>query len=211
MDRFDNIITNRNVTTGLFLSDDVAEVNMLRRAILNEVETIAIKLVVFYTNISARHDEILALRLGQLAIDNEEFIRTNNLEQISDFKDFKTRIDVTGPLEVTTNDIPNIPFANETPIITLRKGERILCDVILGLGKGDNHIKWRPVSTFTFTENKLTEDGRHGGFLIRMKDVGMMSPINILLSGYNKITEAADRENDNIFTKQLIPYNVQIS
>jgi DNA-directed RNA polymerase alpha subunit len=194
MERFTNIVTEKNKTTAIFLSNDTAEVNMLKRAIQSEIETVAIDIVIVYTNTSARHDEILSFRLGQLVIDNERL-------EVRDFDTYRVRVDVSGPLDVTTEHIPEIPFKYKTPIIKLRAGEKIVCDIILVIGTARTHIKWRPISTFVFEEHEL-------GFLIKMGDNGMLSPEQILLRGYEKIRTAADRKSANIFARQLRPENL---
>lgn len=178
MDRFKNIETSKLITTVIFNSSNIAEVNMLRRSIYASVESYAIDYVVFDTNVSARHDEIIALRLGQCVIDNDKFVPP------TDGTDFKAHIDVSGPGWFTTDDIKDITFAYETPITLLKEGQKIKCDVIVRKGTGENHVKWRPVSTFAFTEYQ-------GEFKITMKGLGMMSPETILERGLEKMEQTA--------------------
>ena len=195
MESIDNVNTDGRVTTALFRTDDVAKVNLLRRAILSEIETHAIDYVIFQTNTSPRHDEILALRLGQLVIDHSSF---NPPED----EDVRVHIDVEGPVNVTTEHIPDLPFKYVTPIVTLRKGQRIICDCIVKKGQGKTHVKWRPVSTFSFKE--VDE-----GYIITINDIGMLPGPDIIRKGLAKIEDAARRPPITIFSHPLIPANIQ--
>jgi hypothetical protein len=196
MDRFINTTVQDDIITTTFLSKDDAEVNLLRIAMQSEIETSAIDIVIFHENTSARTDEIIALRLGQCVIDNEKFIDKSGA-------DFKTRIDVVGPGEFNTDDIPAIPFAHKTPIAQLKHNQRILCDVIVRKGKGKQHIKWRPISTFGIKENK-------DGFELTIKMIGMMSAEHILERVVAKMRDAALKPHINLFFKQLVPANMKV-
>ena len=200
MDRVENINITDNIVTALFRTHDVAEINLFKRAIMSEIETYAIDIVVFHTNTSPRHDEIIALRLGQLVIDNSQFTPPPN-------DDYKFRIDISGPnddtpLTITTNNIPSLPFKYETPFVTLRKGQRIVCDCIVKKGQGKTHVKWRPISSFTFTE--VDE-----GFQIKFKEIGMLSGHEIIRQGLLKMSDAAQRPPQTLFSHTLIPHNMQ--
>lgn len=193
MDRISNVEIRDERLTGFFQTNDIYEINMLQRAILTEVETYAIDIVMFDKNNSSRHDEIIALRLGQLVIDNSRFVPPET-------GDFKAHIDVSGPGEFTTDDIPLLPFKYKTPIAQLRAGQRIVCDVIVKLGYGRLHVKWRPVSTFTFEE---TNDG----FNIALKGIGMLPPLEIIEKGFAKMDTATRRPASSIFTRPVAPNN----
>lgn len=192
--RIDNIVTKNNITTALFHTSDVAEANLLRRAILSEIETYAINYVIFQVNTSARHEEVLSLRLGQLPIDHSRYTHPQE-------GDFRGRIDVTGPALFTTNDIKDLPFKNVTPIIELREGQRILCDYIVTKGTGKEHAKWKPVSTCSFTQV-------NGGYQIRFVDVEMLSPEDIIRQGLSKMVDAANRVPSSLFCQVLVPANI---
>lgn len=149
MDRITILSDQDDVVNFLFASADIAEVNMLRRAMLSEIETYAIDIVIFQTNTSPRHDEVIALRLGQLVIDHSLF-------EVPAEGDFRTHIDFLseGPNkfnEFTTEHI-DLPFKYVTPIATLRVGQRITCDVIVKRGQAKQHVKWRPVSTVAISD-----------------------------------------------------------
>lgn len=201
---FEEILTDeRDFTTAKFNSNDVAEINMLKRAILSEIETVAIHSVIFYYNNSAREDELMAFRLGQLVLDNDQL----DIEAIKQ-QPLRVRVDISGPVEMTTEHIPNLPFKYKTPIIKLREGERIFCDIIAKVGQGKDHVRWRPVSRFAFSEIKDGEGGIIEGYNVKMKGLGMMDPEKILQKGYEKIESAANRVSANIFSLQLRPANL---
>lgn len=191
MDRITNIETTGNITSALFLTTDIAEANLLKRAILSEIETYAIDIVTFQINTSPRHDEIIALRLGQLVIDNSQFVPPEE-------GNFQTHIDVQGPINFTTDDIPGLPFKYKTPIATLKAGQRIVCDVIVKKGQGKQHVKWRPVSKVILTEVD-------NGYKLTIKDIGMLSGQEIFERGFAKMRDAANRAPITLFSHTLVP------
>lgn len=186
MEQFRDIKTNNLITSAVFITDDLGRANMLRRAILSEIDTYAIEFVVFHVNTSAREDEILALRLAQCVIDHTRFVVPNDAN-------YHYHIDFSGPGTFTTDHIVDIPFTNITPIAELLVGHRILCDVIVRQGRGRQHVKWRPVSTVEPVKQV------EGGYLIVFKSVGMMPGTAILADAVSKITDAASRPAKNIF------------
>ena len=193
--------------TGTYMTDDIAEANIFRRAAMAEIETYAIEYVAFDVNTSARYDETLALRFGQLVIDHTQF---NIFED-----EFKTRLSVTGPAEVTTDDIPNIPFKYRTPIVLLRDGEKLECDLIVRKGTSGNqrhpvtgevtvgHVKFRPISGFSIQE---TESG--DGFIFKFKNIGMMETNDIIQAAVDKMPAAITRQPDTLYSRQLVPVNM---
>jgi DNA-directed RNA polymerase alpha subunit len=195
-DRIINIVTTRNITTALFLTNDIAEANLLKRAILSEIETYAIDIVIFQVNTSPRHDEVIALRLAQLVIDHSEFVPPEQ-------GDFRLSINVRGPKEFTTQDIPSLPFKYVTPITELKQGQQIICDAIVKRGQAKQHVKWRPVSKVIIKEVD-------GGILFTIKDIGMLPPEQIFAKGYEKILDAAQRRPITLFSHPLIPENIVI-
>lgn len=194
MDRITDIETNRNITTAIFHTNDVTEVNMLRRAILSEIETYSIDIVVFQINTSIRHDEIIALRLAQLVIDHSKFVPPEE-------GDYKTHIDFQGPGEFNSNHIPGLHFKYVTPIAILRAGQRIKCDVIVKRGTGRQHVKWRPVSKFSFDETD-------NGYKIMITDIGMLTGPEIIQRGFANMATAASRPPITLFSYPLVPTNL---
>ena len=186
MEQFKNVETSGLVTSAIFITDSLARANMLRRAILTEIDAYAIEFVVFHVNTTVREDEILALRLGQCVIDHTRFVAPAE-------PNYRYRVDFTGPGDFTTDHVVGIPFTNLTPIAELLAGQRILCDVIVRQGRGRQHVKWRPVST---VEPVKQVDG---GYLIKFRGLGMMPPTDILAEAVTKIEDAAGRPAKNIF------------
>lgn len=195
MERITNIEVTGNIVSGVFLTKDVSEANLLIRAIKSEIETYAIDIVVFQVNTSSRHDEIIALRLGQLVIDHSRFVPPEQGE-------YRTHIDSQGPGEFSTDDIPGLPFKFRTPIAALKAGQRITCDVIVKRGQAKTHVKWRPVSTVKMTEVE-------NGYKITFKEIGMLTGPEIFEKGYAKMTDAANRPPITLFSVPLRPANMQ--
>lgn len=200
MDRFSNINTTGLVTTALFHTREITEANMLRRAMLSEIETWAIHTVIFNVNTTPRHDEIIAQRLGLLVINHAAFTPPASGE-------FRARIDVTAPpgglFELTTRHIPDLPFTYETHVVTMKPGQRLVCEVIVKQGVAKDHPKWSPVSTVTINEDP-------DGFLIRFKSVGALTPEQILAAGLRKMTDAARQRPITIFSRPLVPDTIKI-
>ncbi len=191
-----NIREDFNIVTFTVLTDDISLVNLLRRSILSEIETYTIDIVVFHTNTSPRHDEILALRFGQLIIDHTRFQPPEG--------DFETIIDIRGPKQVTTNDIPELPFAEETPIFELKAGQRVHCKLIVKLGTARTHVKWRPVSVVSINQIPDT-----AGYQMSFKNIGMMPSEEIIRKGVEHIKDTITREPLTIFSRVLTPQNLK--
>ena len=191
----DTMSIGGTITTALIPTTDVAFINMLRRAIMTEVETYAIGLVVFHINTSARPSEVLALRFGQLVIDQFDGVPLDDL---------KVRLDVRGPAIVTTDDIIGLKFTYKTPILTLRADQQLLCDCIVKREIGRTHVKWRPISRFTL---KPVENGHE----IMIEGLGMMSGEDIIRKGLAKIDTATQRPPQTLFSRPLAPTQTLIS
>lgn len=155
---------------------------------MNEIETYSIHIVIFHINSSPRDDEVIALRLGQSKIDHQKY---NHVE------DKKYRVDISGPTIVTTQDLP-IKFVHKVDIVYLKTGQRIVFDFIVKKGRGADHVKWRPVASFSVKEvNK--------GFEITFRNVGMLTDDEIIEEGMKKMKEAIDRPAPNIFSRLVVP------
>jgi len=198
-------------TKAIFYGSDIVKLNILRRAIMTEIETYAIDIVIFQINTSSRHDEIIAHRLGQLVIDHE------NLPEIPD--EFRTTIDVSGPEPFTSKNIPGLSFKYETPIEILRRGERIKCDVIVKRDKAKTHVKWRPIARITV---KTIEEGDSLGFkettlkakekgtILEFQNIGMLPSSEIIIRGIKSMISAASQPPSTLFSQPLIPRDINI-
>jgi len=128
-------------------------VNMLRRAMISEVPTLAIEDVRIYDNTSVLFDEMLTHRLGLIPL------RT-------DLKRYKPRsecscedagcpvctatytLSVEGPKIVSSSDlIPQDPDAapaeENIPIIELTKDQKVVLEAQAIVGTGKEHAKWQ--------------------------------------------------------------------
>lgn len=188
MEFISNIVNDNEITTAKFLSNDEVKMNLFRRAILSEVETYTIDIVVFDVNETERHDEIIAHRMGQLVIDNDLFTPESNENLIF-------HMDVVGPKRVTTNDIQGLPFKYETFIAELSEDRRLVCDVIVKLGTSKTHVKWRPVAQFVFEE-----DQQNGIFNFKFKNIGMLNSEEIIRRAVNKMQISSLREPQTIYS-----------
>lgn len=174
-------------------TEDVALVNHLRRAIIGEIPTYAIDIIIFYYNISPLHDELLALRLGQLVIDHTQFQPEENEHRIS--------FEVFGPKEdsddfnyyFTTDDIP-LPFKFKTEILELRKGQHIKADCIVRSGIGSDHAKFKAVATAYF------DNDPNGGYTFGFKSRQGLDPIDIIQKAILYLPDAVNKPPNNGFT-----------
>lgn len=184
-----DLVVKDNITYFTYKTKDVVRANLLRRSLLSEIETYTIDVVIFYINTSPRMDEVLAFRFGQLVIDQTENEQLDNV---------KTSIDLEGPLEVTTDNIPDLKFAYTTPIVVLREGQRLVCDLITKKGKAKTHAKWRPFAQLAVKEDKNI-------FRFSYKNIGMLSDEEIIKQGLARMIDAANNPPTSIFWKPFIP------
>ncbi|NLM29765.1 MAG: DNA-directed RNA polymerase subunit D [Methanomicrobiales archaeon] len=130
--------------------------NMLRRAMVSEVPTLAIEDVRIYDNTSVLFDEMLAHRLGLIPL------RTN-LDQYRPRSECTCEgegcpactaiytLSVEGPATVYSSDlIPQDPEAApaeaEIPIIELDTDQKIVLEAHAVVGTGKEHAKWQAVT-----------------------------------------------------------------
>lgn len=191
MQSFEDVVIVGNTVSAVFATSSPAYANMLRRSIMSEIETYAIDVAVFHVNTSPRHDELIALRLGQLVIDNMQFHPPAD-------RDMHVTVDVVGPYTFTTDDIQGVPFTFRTPIVDLRQGQRISCELIIKKGTGREHVKWRPVASCRIEEF-------NDKYKIIFKEIGMLSGPEILRRGFENMDVAARRPAINQFFEVLVP------
>jgi len=182
---YSDLIEDGRSVSCIIHTDNLYDMNLLRRIILSELETYAIDYVVFHINKTARFDEELALRFGLLVIDHSQYIHS----------DIKHSLHVKGPCMVTTDHIKTIPFSHTTPIIYLNKFEELCLDFYIQEGKGYEHMKWKPVGLCSFTKMEKN-------FLLTFKSIDMMAPKEIIEKAIEKMDymrDKAEKETDIFF------------
>ncbi|MCD5409211.1 MAG: DNA-directed RNA polymerase subunit D, partial [Methanocellales archaeon] len=127
--------------------------NSLRRSMIAEVPSLAIDDVNIYENTSVLFDEMLALRLGLIPLtsDLESYVSPPECSceggcprcQVS------ITLSVEGPKTVYSNELksadPKVaPVDDNTPIIELKKGQKVVLEAIARLDRGKTHAKWQP-------------------------------------------------------------------
>lgn len=171
---------------------NVAQVNIFRRALLGHIETYAIEYVTFYVNSSVECDETIAFYLGQIVIDNLLYQNGDGYSFMIEWQG-----PATGLREITTDDIPELPFRYQTPIMKLRPGDYVRAEVVVKKGRGIDHCKWRPVAHPAIQEEET-------GYRIVFKEIGMLDGPTIVERGLAKMKEAAAQPAQNIFTRQVL-------
>jgi len=158
----------------VFIMKDITPgfINTLRRVMISEVPTLAVKKVTFTKNNSALFDEMIAHRLGMLALTYDGV--SYNLTSKCSCKgegcakcQSSMILKAEGPLTVYASDLKfqdaNVkPVYPKTPIIKLLKGQELEFEAAIGLGTGNEHAKFSPCLAFyrgmpQFTVNKKTK------------------------------------------------------
>ena len=130
--------------------------NMLRRAMISEVPTLAIEDVRIYDNTSVLFDEMLAHRLGLIPLrtDLDQYRPRSECTCEGEGCPACTAIytlSVEGPATVYSSDlIPQDPDASpaeaEIPIIKLDTDQKIVLEAHAVVSTGKEHAKWQAVT-----------------------------------------------------------------
>jgi DNA-directed RNA polymerase subunit D len=143
-----------------FLVKDVdpSFVNALRRLIMVEVPTFAIEDVEFRKNTGLLYDEMLAHRLGLVALstDLKSYDFAGQYEDVEDLS-AKQKVVFTlkakGPGSVHASDLkttdPKVkPVFDKTLLVKLLKTQEVELEATAILGRGKDHMKWSPGLAF---------------------------------------------------------------
>lgn len=133
-------------------------VNTIRRAVISQVPTLAIKKVTFTKNSSALFDEIIAQRLGliPLVTDLESYVLpakcTCKGEGCTKCQ-VKVTLNCEGPLTVYAQDLKFQDSKVKTifakiPIVKLLKGQELEFEAVITLGVGKTHAKYSPAIVY---------------------------------------------------------------
>lgn len=153
---------DEDTVTLLLKETNPAEVNMLRRLIVNEVPVLAIEDIDFIKNNSALYDEIVAHRLGLVVLKTdlksydlptecpgkkkgEEVCTKENCPHHTVL--FKLK--ATGPKtvyaeELECKDKKIKPVHPKTPIVKLLKKQSLEIEARAVMGQGKDHMKFSP-------------------------------------------------------------------
>lgn len=128
--------------------------NAIRRAVIEEVPTLAIEDVEIKENSSALYDEMLALRLGLLPIktDLKSYEAKEDCpcggagcaqcELVLTLKASKKGIVYASDME--SKDPKCLPVTGEMPVIMLLAKQKVELQAVAVLGTGKKHAKWSP-------------------------------------------------------------------
>jgi DNA-directed RNA polymerase subunit D len=127
----------------------IAYVNTLRRVFMAEVPVMAIHNIEFKQNTSALYDELVAHRLGLLAMKTD--LSTYNVPKVGEEPSAATHVvftlKETGPKMVYASDLKSkdpkvVPVFPETPIVKLIENQELEFVATAHLGFGKDHAKW---------------------------------------------------------------------
>lgn len=144
-----------------------------------EVPTMAIDDVIIVENTSSMYDEVLAHRLGliPLVTDLDSYVMPEACTCHSELGCGKCRVTLTMDVEakddilpVYSSDLkpdpsnPSIrPVSDRILITKLAPGQRIRLEAYAGLGIGQKHAKWQPVSVCTYRYKPRIQISRKNG------------------------------------------------
>lgn len=163
-------VLNKQENKLVFVLKDTtpAFANTLRRAIVSEVPTLAVRKVTFVKNSSAMFDEMIAHRLGLLPLATD--LSSYNLPSGCSCKGAgcaKCQLIFTlkaeGPITVYSSDLksqdPKVkPVFPKMPVITLLKGQELEFEATVTLGIGKEHAKFSTALVFYKAYPKITID-----------------------------------------------------
>ena len=131
-----------SVTEFVFYNISLAFVNHVRRLILTEVESWAVENVIFETNTTQFHDEVIAHRLSLCPIE-VTLPQTSPLEATVPF-------DFTGPKILCSEDFDssNLNFAPNIQICPLYGSDQLKGYIHIVAGTGAIHSKWNVANSW---------------------------------------------------------------
>lgn len=142
-----------NVLKVLITNSDPVFVNTLRRVMMTEVPTLAVKNVTFVKNTSALFDENLAHRLGLIPlVTDDSYVLPDKCtcEKKGCAKCQSTlTLNCEGPLTVYAQDLkfqdPKVKsIYGKIPLVKLLKGQELEFEAVITLGRGIEHAKYSP-------------------------------------------------------------------
>lgn len=154
----------------LLKSASPAIANALRRAIMEEVPTMAIDEVEFRKNSSVHYDELLAHRLGLIPLktDLKSYVERSKCkcEGAGCARcTLKLSLKAKGPGIVYAKELksadPKVkPAHPDMPIAHLLKGQELELEATAVLGYGKDHVKWTPALAYYRYKPIITIDDK---------------------------------------------------
>ena len=175
--------------------------NLLRRAMISEVPTLAIEDVRIYDNTSVIFDEMLAHRLGLIPLktDLDHYAARNECSCEGAGCPICTAtytLSVEGPKTVYSSDlIPQDPDAapaeGEIPIIELGPEQKIVLEAHAIIGTGKEHAKWQATTACGYKNYpEIIIDERCDGCGMCIDEC----PRDVLESGQGKVRVISGRQ-----------------
>jgi DNA-directed RNA polymerase subunit D len=166
---------------------DAGYANTLRRLFMTEVPVIAIEDIEFKKNDSGLYDEIVAHRLGLVAMTTD--LKSYNLPAECKCKgegcarcQLKMTLKAKGPGIVYASDIkskdPKVkPVFGKTPIVKLLDNQELELEMTAIMGVGKVHTKWSPCLAYY----EETGDAKSGStFRMTIESWGQLDPEEIV-------------------------------
>lgn len=167
---------SKNKNTLVFSVEGVKPslVNSIRRAIIDEVPTMAIEDIEFRKNSSALYDEMLALRIGLIPLTTD--LKSYDLpsECTCDGKgcakcQLKLTLSAKGPKTVYASDLksqdPKVKAVHgKMPIVKLLEGQELEFEAVAILGRGNEHAKWSPGHAYYRNDAIITVNNKSALF-----------------------------------------------
>lgn len=152
-----NLSKDKEKFSFLLKDSTSAFANSLRRAIMEEVPTMAIEDVEIRKNNSILYDEMIAHRLGLVVLKTD--LKSYNLPDKCNCDGegcarcqckftLKSKSQIVTASELESTDPKVIPVYAGTPIAKLIKGQDLELEATAVLGKGKEHAKWTPGLVF---------------------------------------------------------------
>jgi len=194
--------------------------NTLRRAIMNEVPTLAIEQLTINNNSSVMYDEMFALRLGLLPLTTPvgDYDLPSDAELEAGEFSAKSSCDFTlvakGPCMVYAKDIKFKdakvkPVYPDTPVVKLLEGQEVELSGKAVLGLGRTHAKWSPGLAYYHEIPKFggkslpvadergqgavsgkDYEANTGHFYFRVEGWGQLKPADILSLAFDNLNKS---------------------
>ncbi len=178
------VLGKEEESLSLELSDfKVSLVNALRRAILNDVNTVAIDDVTIYKNTSSMYDEVLALRLGLIPIKTVPELNKKG-------KEFTFKLNESGPKTVYASDLKPSdddvrPIYEKMLLMRLNEGEKIELEAKAVFGSGKEHAKFAPAHVTYHFQPVITTTKKE---IRGSNKIASLCPVDILDGSDNKLS-----------------------